>query len=102
MIENSRKNYEVKDLEVGVEKVLLGEMKRRMNPPVAKIAEEEMALEGAEDSEEEKISILLLATDVESRDTKHLNVQKSIILEKEVKPERRSHRQMRHRLLARM
>lgn len=89
MTENCSRNSEEEVLEAGAEQVLPEAMKRRMNPPVAKIAEEEMALEGAEDSEEKKISILLLATDVESRDTKHLNVQKSIIPEKEVKPERK-------------
>jgi hypothetical protein len=40
-------------------------MKRRMNPPVAKVIEEEMELEEEEDLEEEKVSILLLATNVE-------------------------------------
>jgi len=46
LIENYNRNLEEK-----AEKVLLEAIKRRMNPPVVKVIEEEMALEGAYDSE---------------------------------------------------
>jgi hypothetical protein len=40
-------------------------MKRRMNPPIEKLIDEEMVLEEEKDFEEERVSILLLVADFE-------------------------------------
>lgn len=64
MTENSSKSFEERDQEVQVEQILLKELRRKMNPPVAKVIEE-MALKEVGDSEEEKESMSSLVTIVE-------------------------------------
>jgi hypothetical protein len=55
LTKNYSRNSKEKELEGGAEQVLLVVMKRRMNPLVSKVIEEEMTLE------DENISALLLA-----------------------------------------
>lgn len=53
MIENCSRSFEERDQEAEIEQIVLKELRRRMNPPVARVIEE-MALEEVEDSKEEE------------------------------------------------
>ena len=64
MIENCNKSSEERDQEEEVEKILLKQLRRKMNPPVAKVIEE-MELKEVGDSEEDKESIASLVTVLE-------------------------------------
>lgn len=54
------KYFKEKDPEARAKQVSLKVMKTKINPPVAKEIREDMALEEAEDSKEERVSILCL------------------------------------------
>lgn len=64
MTKNCSRISKERDQEAEIEKMLPKELRRRRNPPIAKVINE-MALEEVEDSKEEKASMSLLVTVVE-------------------------------------